>query len=355
MAISGAWFFLDYFAWYQKFGYPFDPLSIKPTTELVAREKEIEILSENAVSGSIVILSGDAGLGKTSLLRAVEKNFEKDKGFRVKYVSLLDGFAEVKKACSPPGLFESALVWIGFLGKQKKILLVDECQLMQFHQAENLRNLFDCDNIHSIVLSSGEKNNLNLSLSFKKRVGEQLSLPRLSVGELKKMLKKRLNGVNPLSGETVDYIAKISDGNPRQFLMNCKKVLIKVHDFFNTENSVLPANAKEIIGSQQAAVAEEKPVDPVHLEHSLGKLTPLQTAILEQLNHGPASLKELSSLTGSSIGTIGKQISVLSLKAKKEYMARKGVTEPLIKKDKDSPITIYHLTETAKKLFGAQE
>ncbi|MBI2597817.1 MAG: hypothetical protein HYW50_01335 [Candidatus Diapherotrites archaeon] len=344
-------FFTQFFAWYQKFGYNFDPLSIKPSAELVAREKELVYLSENIVSGSIVLLQGEAGLGKTSLLKALEKNFKEDKELNVKYVSLLDGFAGIKKRFLAPNILESFLFLLGFWKKKKHILLVDECQLLTFNQAEGLRNMFDTDQVHSMVMACGEKNSLNLSLGFKRRISDHLLLSELSVEQLKLLLKKRFSKTNPLHEETVDYLAKASEGNPRQFLLNCKKVCMQVHEFFKGEGSITLGQSKGIVGNTVfKELAQEKNLPEEN--NALENLTPLQRAILEQLAQGPASLKDLSQVTGSSVGTVGKQISVLCLKTKKDYMARKGVTESLIKKDKDQPTTMYHLTEKAKELLN---
>jgi len=342
--------FTAFNAWFHQYGYNADPLSIKPSTKLIGREREIKILSENLVSGNIALLWGDAGLGKTSILRSIEVNFSKDKEFKVHYISMLGGFNKIKQFCVPPSWFESILLNLGLKKKKKQCFLVDEAQLMLFNQAETLRHLFDCEDVHSLIIAGGEKNNLNLSLSFKRRVGENLLISKLSLSELKELLKLRLNGVNPLLEETVDYLAKVSDGNPREFLINCKKVCIKVHEFFNTEKSIDLLHAKEIVVKKTNNGFFEKEVE--RKDNALENLTPLQKAILEQLNHNPMSLNELSQAVGSSIGTIGKQISVLSLKTKREYMSRKGVTEPLIKKDKDSAITMYHLTENTKKMLG---
>ncbi len=345
---------MKYFTWFEKYGYESDPLTIKPMTKLVARDGEIEAILENLVSGNIVLLQAEVGLGKTSILKAVEDRFSRAKDYNVCYFSLVNGFESIKEIFSREGFIESLLIKIGLKRKRKNIVLIDEGQLILFNQAENLRNLFDCDYIHSLVLSSSEKNNLNLSTGFKGRIGENLRLPKLTNEELKQLLEMRLHGLNPLHLETVDYLAKISDGNPRQFLINCKKVCIKVHEFFHHQGSIKLDEAKNIVVKKYNNNLPEKN-QVLEEKNILHNLTPLQKAILQQLNENEMSLSELSKATGSSVGTIGKQISVLSLKAKKEYMARKGVKTALITKDKNNAITIYSLTEYAKKILNKGE
>jgi len=80
-------------------------------------------------------------------------------------------------------------------------------------------------------------------------------------------------------------------------------------------------------------------------EAVLGKLSPLQQRILVVLSEGPLTLDLLSERTGSSVYTIGKQLSLLQLRAKYNPLESKGITEPLIRKEKDRGIkTTYFLT-----------
>ncbi len=79
-------------------------------------------------------------------------------------------------------------------------------------------------------------------------------------------------------------------------------------------------------------------------EALLGKLSPLQQRILIELAAGPSTLDNLSSKTGSSVHTIGKQLSLLQMRAKYNPLHGKGITRPLVEKNKDSGIkTTYFL------------
>ena len=79
-------------------------------------------------------------------------------------------------------------------------------------------------------------------------------------------------------------------------------------------------------------------------EALLGKSSPLQQRILIELAAGPSTLGNLSSKTGSSVYTVGKQLSLLQLRAKYNPLHGKGITRPLVKKNKDSGVkTTYFL------------
>ncbi|MDD5163447.1 MAG: helix-turn-helix domain-containing protein, partial [Candidatus ainarchaeum sp.] len=74
------------------------------------------------------------------------------------------------------------------------------------------------------------------------------------------------------------------------------------------------------------------------------KLSPLQQKILLELSSGPLCLNELSKKTGSSIYTVGKQLSLLEFRAKYNPLEKKGIYGPLVGKNKDAKIkTTYFL------------
>jgi len=70
----------------------------------------------------------------------------------------------------------------------------------------------------------------------------------------------------------------------------------------------------------------------------LGKLSPLQKKILIELSAGPQTLGVLSEKTGSSVYTIGKQLSLLQMRAGYNPLKSKGISTPLVKKEKDKGI-----------------
>lgn len=70
-------------------------------------------------------------------------------------------------------------------------------------------------------------------------------------------------------------------------------------------------------------------------EKLLGKLSPLQRKILLELAASPLTLNDLSDRTGSSVYTIGKQLSLLQMRTGYNPLKSKGFTRPLVKKEKD--------------------
>ena len=81
-----------------------------------------------------------------------------------------------------------------------------------------------------------------------------------------------------------------------------------------------------------SAFAEPKP-EGISVGH-IARLSPLQRRILRELRAGPLTLPELSSCTGSSVFSLGRQLSLLCLRAKCDYMEKRGIRVPLVKKSK---------------------
>ncbi len=79
-------------------------------------------------------------------------------------------------------------------------------------------------------------------------------------------------------------------------------------------------------------------------ETVLANLSPLQQKIMLELASGPLTLKLLSKRTGSSVYTIGKQLSLLQMRATYNPLQNKGINRPLVKKEKGLNIkTVYYV------------
>lgn len=78
-------------------------------------------------------------------------------------------------------------------------------------------------------------------------------------------------------------------------------------------------------------------------ESVMQKLSPLQKKIVSELSFGPLTLSEISKKTNSSVYTIGKQLSVLQGRTKCNWLQKKGINEPIVKKIKEEKIKTTYL------------
>ena len=65
------------------------------------------------------------------------------------------------------------------------------------------------------------------------------------------------------------------------------------------------------------------------------KLAPLQQRILLELSAGPLTLHELSEKAEATVYTVGKQLSLLQMRAKYNPLHGKGIRTPLVRKSKE--------------------
>ncbi len=343
---------ISFKSWFELYGYGIDPLSIKPSTELVGRSDEEKLLSHNLSSGNVVQLKGEQGIGKTSLLKLVESKIRESDGFDAYYFSSLDDFKQLKTRISKTSLITSILEALGLEKRKKKVVMVDEAHLLLSNQCNYLKKLYDSDEIYSLALALSEKGNLGIQSCFSHRTGENLNLKKMTKNDLKKILMKRFHGTNPLHDETIEYFARVSNGNPREFLLNCKKVVIKLHEFYSGEGAISLEEGKKALGEKTVRIEPTDEIDfSIEENSALENLTPLQKSIINLLKESSMTLNELSKRTGSSVGTIGKQLSILCLRTKKDYMERKGIKKSLINKDKSNGYTIYSLNENAGQIM----
>ena len=70
--------------WYEEYKWSQNPFNAKYNTNLVGFDKQKETLKSYMQSGDMCLLTGEAGSGKTSLLKWLQKNV---KGHRMLYLS----------------------------------------------------------------------------------------------------------------------------------------------------------------------------------------------------------------------------------------------------------------------------
>ena len=83
-------------------------------------------------------------------------------------------------------------------------------------------------------------------------------------------------------------------------------------------------------------------------ENTFIMLSPLQQKIVIELSEKPLTLSEISEKTGSSVHSVGKQLSVLQCRTRDNSLERKGIGKPLIKKQKEEGIKTTYILAVIK-------
>ncbi len=194
--------------WFEKIGFGENPFKLEPLKtdyELIGREKEAKEILYRIASGSMLLIEGKTGTGKTALLKYAIDNF-KGEG-KVIYINA----ARLNKRLNVSRL----------LKKKGMILLMDNVQYLSKKNNERIKYYYDEDNIKSVVFTTTGYSLVNFSNAIKDRIGRNIiKLKKLSKANTLKIVKERLGDREILSQGALKQLYKDS-GNIKEFLMNC--------------------------------------------------------------------------------------------------------------------------------------
>jgi len=351
--------------WYEKFGWTTDPFSTRPNENLVGLDKEKNALLNYIHSGTISVLTGPTGAGKTSLLLWIDKQLVKTQLTSIAMNCVEDcSKATILRKIKSRRKIRDIILFREY--PKNAILLLDESQNLSKDSAEELKVIWDSKKIHSIALTSIESNLNNLTGSFTDRFrGQMISIPSLSSLDITSLVKLRVGDKNPFDPGALSAIVERSHNIPRRVLELCRTICIGAADKGITRITrvevleFLPAAKIEVIEQplppqelreteettdrrqkdkrqkrQETITKETKKTTVSLLETtSSGPLSPAQTGIVKILFRKEATAEELASIMNAPIGSVRKQLSRLK--------AREIITTADMNR---SPIT-YRLTD----------
>jgi len=276
------------FEWFEKINWSKNPFQLSPIGKpdlVVGFDEEFQLLENYIRLGYDVIIEGPYGSGKTSLLLCLETIF-KDNRLPIFFYAPPESVAELiqiismelklNDEVSPQVLYHKLR-----RSDDKIILLIDEAHDLNFNVAKMLRGLSDLLNI-SIIYSA-----LN-GFSFDKlpkilntladRVQEIIYLDLLSEEEVILAIKKRIedvggNEVSPFTEDAIKFIAKVSEGAPREAIKLCSAAIaLAIRDsIFEIGVDVLEKITRrrpsEIVRKLQRLGAREKQVIKLFVSH----------------------------------------------------------------------------------------
>ncbi len=195
---------------------PFEIDAFKTDFSLIGKEKEAKELLYRIDSGSMLLIEGKQGSGKTALLKYAIDNF-KGEG-KVIYV---DGNKLNKK------------LNISNLVKKKPkgmMLLLDNVQSLSKKNNERIKYYYDEDRIKSAVFTTTDYGSVDFTNAIKARIGRNLiKLKDLNQNNTLKIAKERLNNNDILPDDVLKLLYSRS-GSIKEFLENCSslcKYLVK--------------------------------------------------------------------------------------------------------------------------------
>lgn len=236
--------------WYEELGYDENPFEVNPFKidfKLVNRKNEAEELLYRIEAGSMMLIEGKDGIGKTSLLKHAIDNF-KGKG-KVIYI---DGDKLSKRLNVEELLIKRSGLIRGRLLKKKPkrmILLFDNVHQLTEKQSEKIKFYFDQDYLKSVVFTTDNYKNVSFSDSLRDRIGERvIVLNNLKEEDAIQIIKDRFKE-ELLREEIIKEIYKNSDKNLKQLLTNCSFVLEYITD--NEKKEIKKDEIKKILKEKE--------------------------------------------------------------------------------------------------------
>ena len=207
--------------WYKKFKWKNNPYSIKVNDSVfVGLTEERRTLASLVEGGNICILIGENGVGKSSLLRWLEKRLKR---YNIHYLNS----EWIKKDFNIEQYLKKNKPYFRDY-KKNMVLLIDEAQKLENWFRIEVQSLWERNIVKSIVFShDGEGDYENLPQQLKSRISNRIiRIKKLKKEDAYELIRLRCGGKNPFDEYAMDEIIKRSDGNPRKILENCERICI---------------------------------------------------------------------------------------------------------------------------------
>lgn len=243
--------------WYNKFGFSENPFEINPFNgdfEILGLEKEKDDVIYRVSAGNMVLITGDEGSGKSSLLKHIVNNF-RGKG-KVIYVN----GDKLNKALDIEKLLMRKRGLKRKLSKKKPhgmILLLDNVNSISRKNCEKIKYYYDNDHLRSVVFTATDASSVKWDASIMDRVDKRiikLKMPlKKKFGEL---ISTRLGDIEVFENEdTITAIADLSS-SPKEALINADKVAKSIADKENGDD-LNKEKIKKIIAKKEEEEKEE--------------------------------------------------------------------------------------------------
>lgn len=289
--------------WYKRFSWKKNPFDVKCSDEVIGLEQEKEKLLDYINSGDACIILGDAGVGKSSLLKWLKKNLWK---YKMNYINAegMNEFYSFKKHVKK-----------GWL--RKNVLLLDEAHICNEDNRREMKLLWDGDVVKSLVIAQLPSNLNEYSESLKKRIGSRIiKLGRMNLEKAKALVDFRTNGKNPFDENSLKVLLEDAEYNPRKLLENCELACMELKSSeLNAENITRILQKKQSLELEELEKPKEvklpnnlMPIDPELLKG----FAPMQKRIINILFESNRTVNQLAQILNSSEGSVGKQISMLT-------------------------------------------
>ena len=197
--------------WFDKLGFDKSPFELNPLEtdfSLIGQDKGAKEILYRIMSGSMLLIEGKAGKGKTALLKYAIDNF-KGEG-KVIYVNA----SKLNKRLNISDLLKKK--------PKRMMLLMDNVQYLSKKNNDRIKYYYDMDYIKSVVFTTIDYRLVNFTNAIKDRIGKNIiKLKNLSQSRALEIAKERLGNNEILPDNVLKQLHKDS-GSIKEFLGNCE-------------------------------------------------------------------------------------------------------------------------------------
>jgi len=323
--------------WYDAYGLrPETFMGVPDDVSLVGHQEEKQRLLEGLTSRKLLCLSGEIGIGKTTLL----KHISRQKSWKYKYIYYDCTPVENHVNFNLKKVLDKKVSFLDRLFRRRVVLLCDETQKLG-SSVEDIKAFYESGDVYSVTFCAIDT--ATIVESMRHRLYEAISLRTLSNEEVATILSNRMeHGTNPFTHAALLRISELSNQNPRDALRLAEKALEKLWEENAAGGSITPANINTV--SMKGKDTDEKGLRQAfdkegftreeNISRLKARLSPSQWKIVTASAAAvkPLNYLELSEATGMTPGTVSKMLSRLCLSSNVAYMNKKGFSKPLMKK-----------------------
>jgi len=219
-------------SWFERYGFAFNPLTTNAQETVdrrlfTGRDAELAQLQEFVDSGELVLVTGEPGIGKTTLLQqAHELNKAKYSSFLV-MCSEHPEFDVLPSVKAKRSLLDS--LFRRELPAKEAVFFLNEARFLNEFTGEDLKTQAkDKRSVKSVVCACVDKKDLKVDKAFLDRVGDRIiRLDRLPPECSAALLKARLGKRNMFDAGAVLALHRLSKGNPRRLLEKAELACIE--------------------------------------------------------------------------------------------------------------------------------
>ncbi len=218
--------------WFRQYGFSYNPLTtnVQETIErglFTAREAELALLQEFVDSGEMVLVTGEPGVGKTTLIgNAHFLNRSKYNSFFV-MCSEHPEFDILPSVRARRTFLERLMM--KHLPEKENVFFLNETKFLDRFTGEALKTQAkDKTVVKSVICACVHESDMQVDDAFLDRVGDRIiRLNRLTKAQSEELLDKRLGKKKMFHADAITLLHRASKGNPRHLLEKAELAAIE--------------------------------------------------------------------------------------------------------------------------------